>query len=63
LGCGTGGVLRDFIKYGAIPENCFGFDLLPDRIETAKQISPNMNIQCSNAEKLFFSFFSHELHE
>ncbi len=23
LGCGTGGVLRDFVKYGANPENCF----------------------------------------
>jgi len=59
LGCGTGGVLREFVKYGASPENCFGFDLLPDRIETAKRISPNMNFQCGNAEFLPYqdSFF------
>jgi len=59
LGCGNGGVLRDFVKYGASPENCFGADLLPDRIETAKQISPNMNFQCGNAEALPYedSFF------
>jgi ubiquinone/menaquinone biosynthesis C-methylase UbiE len=59
LGCGTGGVLREFVKYGASPENCFGFDLLPERIETAKQISSSMNFQCGNAESLPYqdSFF------
>jgi ubiquinone/menaquinone biosynthesis C-methylase UbiE len=59
LGCGTGSVLRDFVKYGASPENCFGTDLLPDRIGTARQISPNMNFQCTNAEALPYqdSFF------
>ena len=54
LGCGKGGVLRDFIKYGANPENCFGIDLLTDRIEEAKRISPNMDLRCGNAEKLPF---------
>ena len=36
VGCGSGGVLRDFIKYGALPENLYGIDLLEDRIERAK---------------------------
>lgn len=52
FGCGTGGVLRDFIKYGAMPENCFGIDLLPDRIDTANKLSPNIDVRCGNGEKL-----------
>lgn len=54
LGCGTGPTLRDFVKYGAYPENCYGIDLLPDRIEEAKRISPNMHFRCGNAENLSF---------
>jgi len=52
LGCGSGGVLRDFIKYGAQPENIYGLDLLPDRIEKARKLSPNVNFTCGNAEYL-----------
>lgn len=54
LGCGTGGVLRDFIRYGAAPENCVGVDLLLDRIEAAKKLSPNIDFRVSNAEALPF---------
>ena len=49
IGCGYGGILRDFIKYGAIPENCYGIDLLPERIERAKKLSPGMEFKCENA--------------
>lgn len=52
VGCGDGSVLRDFIKYGARPDNCFGIDLLPDRIEEAKRISINLDLRCGNAEYL-----------
>ncbi|MCL6472835.1 MAG: class I SAM-dependent methyltransferase [Firmicutes bacterium] len=52
LGCGTGNVLRDFIKYGAKPKNCYGIDLLPDRIKIAKDLSPNVSFECGNAENL-----------
>lgn len=52
VGCGTGEVLRDFIKYGARPENCAGIDLLPDRIKRAKTYSPNIDFKCGNAETL-----------
>lgn len=52
LGCLIGNVLRDFIKYGADPQNCFGIDLLPYKIEKAKRISPNIDFICGNAEKL-----------
>jgi ubiquinone/menaquinone biosynthesis C-methylase UbiE len=52
VGCGTGHVLREFVKWGAKPENCYGIDLLPDRIEVAKKMSPSMELVCGNAEKL-----------
>ena len=52
LGCGNGEVLRDFIKYGAKPENCYGIDLLPGKIVEARRISPNIDFRCENAEIL-----------
>jgi len=54
IGCGNGGVLRDFIKYGAIPENLYGVDLLPDRIERAKKLSPHINFYLGSATELPF---------
>ncbi len=52
VGCGNGGVLRDFVRYGAKPENCYGIDLLFERIELAKKLNPSINFECSNAENL-----------
>ena len=54
IGCGKGNVLRDFISYGARPENCYGIDLLPDRIEEAVRLSPNINFRCCSAENIAF---------
>lgn len=54
VGCGVGRVLRDFVKYGANPENCYGIDLLSDRIMEAKRTSPNMHFTCGNAEEITF---------
>lgn len=52
IGCGTGGEIRNFIQYGATLKNLYGIDLLEDRIETAKKLSPNINLKCANAVKL-----------
>lgn len=52
VGCGIGGRLRDFIKYGAKPKYLYGIDLLEDRIEIAKDISPNINFKCGDASNL-----------
>jgi ubiquinone/menaquinone biosynthesis C-methylase UbiE len=52
VGCGAGGVLRNFMRYGAQPENLYGIDLLPDRINLAKRLSPNINFKCGNASRL-----------
>lgn len=40
IGCGNGFWLREFIKWGATPENLAGVDLLPERIEQARRLSP-----------------------
>jgi len=52
VGCGSGGKLRRFIEYGACPENLLGIDLLPDRIERAKELNPLIDFKCGNAEGL-----------
>ncbi|MHB9074060.1 MAG: asparagine synthase (glutamine-hydrolyzing) [Desulfobaccales bacterium] len=52
IGCGSGNVLRSFQIYGAKPENIYGIDLLTNKIQEAKWLSPNMNFVCGNAEML-----------
>jgi ubiquinone/menaquinone biosynthesis C-methylase UbiE len=52
VGCGSGAFLREFIKYGARPKNLYGIDLLEDRIEMAKYLSPNIDLRCGDASRL-----------
>jgi ubiquinone/menaquinone biosynthesis C-methylase UbiE len=53
IGCGTGGLLRDFVKWGARPENVTGIDLLPDRVCEAIHLCPKaMRIEHGNAAHL-----------
>lgn len=40
LGCGEGFWLREFIKWGARPEQITGLDLLPERIARARELLP-----------------------
>src|SRR4051794_2850998 len=40
IGTGTGSWLREFIKWGARPENITGLDLLPARVAEAKHLCP-----------------------
>jgi ubiquinone/menaquinone biosynthesis C-methylase UbiE len=54
VGCGTAWPLREFVNYGARPENLCGIDLLPTAIEEARRISPNIDFRCGNAEALPF---------
>ncbi len=55
IGCGSGDVLRDFVKWGANPENMFGIDLLPDRVSEALRRCPRgIRIQQGNAVSLNF---------
>jgi SAM-dependent methyltransferase len=52
IGCGSGGELRTLLRYGAAPENLFGIDLLPERVQEARRLSPNITFTCGNAERL-----------
>ncbi len=61
LGCGNGSVLRDFIRYGARPENCHGVDLLESRIIEARKLSPNIHFNSANAETLAYDSAAFDL--
>src|SRR5213594_4758960 len=55
VGCGTGYWLREFIKWGARPENMTGIDLLVDRVAEARYVCPEaVNIVYGNAAALAF---------
>ena len=56
IGCGQGQWLREFIKWGASPDNVTGIDVLPDRVAKARQLCPQgVHIHCGNAAKLPFA--------
>ena len=62
IGCGEGQWLRQFIKWGACPENVAGIDVLQDRVTRARQLSPaRMQIHYGNATKLPFNNASFDL--
>jgi len=54
VGCGAGGELARLMALGAQPYNLYGIDLLPDRIEAARQAHPDIHFSCGNAEHLDF---------
>jgi ubiquinone/menaquinone biosynthesis C-methylase UbiE len=55
VGCGTGAWLREFVKWGALPEHLVGIDLLPERIEKARKLCPHgVRLECANAARLAF---------
>jgi ubiquinone/menaquinone biosynthesis C-methylase UbiE len=56
VGCGTGQWLRDFVKWGALPENMTGIDLLADRVSRARRLCPAaVRLQCASAAQLPFA--------
>jgi ubiquinone/menaquinone biosynthesis C-methylase UbiE len=53
IGCGRGGWLAWFIKWGAKPENLTGVDLIPERIDSARAVLPEgVALMTANAAKL-----------
>jgi SAM-dependent methyltransferase len=55
IGCGSGDVLRDFVRWGADPNNVTGIDLLPERVLLAAHLCPSgMEIKEGNAARLDF---------
>jgi ubiquinone/menaquinone biosynthesis C-methylase UbiE len=62
IGCGEAHWLREFIKWGARPENITGVDLIPDRVARARQLCPQgVEIHCANAASLAFDNESFDL--
>jgi ubiquinone/menaquinone biosynthesis C-methylase UbiE len=56
VGCGTGQWLRDFVKWGALPENVTGIDLLPERLSRARRLCPaGVRLQIASAAQLPFA--------
>jgi ubiquinone/menaquinone biosynthesis C-methylase UbiE len=55
IGCGDGDLLRDFIKWGARPNNLFGIDVIPERVTEAIDVCPRtVHICRGNAARLEF---------
>lgn len=62
IGCGEGQWLRQFVKWGATPQNVAGIDVLQNRVNQARQLSPlGMQVHCGNATKLPFNNVSFDL--
>lgn len=47
VGCGSGFWLREFIQWGAEPDNLYGLDLLDERINEARRKCPDAIHLCS----------------
>jgi SAM-dependent methyltransferase len=56
IGCGRGYWLREFVRFGAQPENIAGIDLIPEDVAEAKRLSPpGMRIERGNGAHLEFA--------
>ncbi len=51
-GCGDGGVLRDLIRLGADPACLTGIDLLPARVERARELTAGVRFDEGDAQSL-----------
>lgn len=54
MGCGAGGVLTEYLGFGASPRNLFGVDLLPLRLGHAHSRLPGSNFYNANGASLPF---------
>ena len=62
VGCGSGGWLRYFVKWGARPANIRGIDLLLERVIQAQELSPpGMRLHCASAADLPFGSESFDI--
>ncbi|MGE5553676.1 MAG: class I SAM-dependent methyltransferase [Betaproteobacteria bacterium] len=52
VGCGSGTELARLAEWGALHQNLYGIDLIPERIEAANRNYLDLNFQCINAECL-----------
>lgn len=62
LGCGTGGWLRDLVRWGADPARLVGIDPLPARVERARaESAPGVRLDVGNGTALPYDDRSFDL--
>lgn len=61
MGCGSGGVLTEYLNLGALPENLFGIDLMFDRLRHGHHILPNSGVTNADGQSLPFPSGSFDL--
>ena len=61
VGCGSGGHLRRFLEYGALPTNLHGIDLMAQRIEQARRLHPLIDWRVGSAHELPYPDASFDL--
>lgn len=52
IGCGNGQWLLEFLQWGAVAANLHGIDLLADRISSARERLPGVDLWCGDARNL-----------
>ena len=61
VGCGSGGVIQEFVNLGTVPVNSFGVDLLIDRLRVANNALPACSWIASDGQHLPFPSESFDL--
>jgi SAM-dependent methyltransferase len=61
MGCGDGGVLREFLAFGVLPRNLYGVDLLSERLNCAHQSLPGSNFVHADGQSLPFPWHSFDV--
>lgn len=52
IGCGTGNWLLEFLQWGARADKMHGIDLIEERIATARERLPGVDLRCGDASRL-----------
>jgi ubiquinone/menaquinone biosynthesis C-methylase UbiE len=52
VGCGNGGVLLEYLSFGASPTRLYGVDLLRDRLQEAHGRLPHLPLACADGQSL-----------
>jgi ubiquinone/menaquinone biosynthesis C-methylase UbiE len=61
MGCGDGAVLREMLRYGASAGGLSGVDLLPERVDRARELTPGAQIEVGDARVLAFEDASQDV--
>ncbi|MBC7185755.1 MAG: class I SAM-dependent methyltransferase [Calditrichaeota bacterium] len=61
IGCGRGGVLLEYLGFGATPAHVHGIDLLEDRVAEAHARMPSLALSCADGQHLPYRDCSFDL--